>query len=264
VSRQTSRIGIPKAFAALAALGAALVLLPLAGLLFRAPWSQAAAVLTSPQALDALRLSVLVSVCAAIASLVIGLPLAWVLARWRSPFRGVLRALVVLPLVIPPVVGGVALLTAFGRRGLAGPALELAGVQLPFSTAGAVLAATFVSFPLLVLTVESGLRALDLRLEGAAMVMGASSGVTIRRVILPQLAPQIVAGMVLAWARALGEFGATIMFAGNMQGRTQTLPLAVFEVGQRDPAAAIVLSLLLVAVALAVLLSMRGRVLGGT
>ncbi len=193
-------------------------------------------------------------------SFLLGFPLAYVLAR--SDFRGrrLLRAIVILPLVMPPVVGGVALLTAFGRRGILGGGLAHLGIELPFTTGAAVLAATFVSFPLLILAVEAGLRSLDGRLEGAAETMGASNRYTLRRITLPLLRPQIAAGLVLAWARALGEFGATITFAGNLQGRTQTLPLAVFQTGQSDPGGAIVLSLLLVALSLVVLVLLRERV----
>jgi molybdate transport system permease protein len=168
---------------------------------------------------------------------------------------------VVLPLVLPPVVGGVGLLAALGRRGLVGRFLDPLGVQLAFSTAGAVVAATFVSFPLLVLAVEAGLRSLDPRLEAAAASLGASRWYTLRQVTLPLLAPQIGAGLALAWARALGEFGATITFAGNLRGRTQTLPLAVYETLQTDPDAAIALSLVLVALSALVLGLLRERLL---
>ena len=198
----------------------------------------------------------------ALLGLLVGFPLAWALAR--SQFRGkaLVRALVVLPLVMPPVVGGVALLSAFGRRGLVGgPLYEVFGLQITFTVWAAVLASTFVSFPLLVLALEVGLRSLDVRLEDAASTMGATRWYVLRRVTLPLLAPQIAAGLVLAWARALGEFGATITFAGNLPGRTQTLPLAVFEQLQTDPGGAIALSLLLVTVSLVVIVTLRGRFL---
>lgn len=199
---------------------------------------------------------------AAILSLVTGFPLAWALARGSFRGKALVRAIVVLPLVMPPVVAGVALLAAFGRRGAVGAWLfEWFGVQLTFTTTAAVLAATFVSFPLAVLVLEAGLRGLDARLEDAASTLGASRGYVLRRVTLPLLAPQVAAALVLSWARALGEFGATITFAGNLQGRTQTLPLAVFERLQTDPEAAFALSMLLIAVALAVILALRGRFL---
>jgi molybdate transport system permease protein len=254
---------MPAGFVALAALGVALVALPLLGLLIRTPWSRVGEILTSETALTALRLSLVVATTAAAISFVLGFPLAWALAR--GSFRGwrFLRALIVLPLVMPPVVAGVGLLAAFGRRsGLVGSWLyEWFGIQLTFTTAAAVLAATFVSFPLAVLALEAGLRGLDERLEDAASTLGASRWYVLRRVTLPLMGPQIAAALVLSWARALGEFGATITFAGNLQGRTQTLPLAVFERLQTDPEAAFAISMLLIAVAFAVILSLRGRFL---
>ncbi len=252
----------PLPFTVLAALGAALVALPLVGLVLRLPWSRLFDVLTTEGALMALRLSLVVATSAALVALLIGFPLAWLLAR--TSFRGktLVRALVVLPLVMPPVVAGVALLAAFGRRGVVGSVLfDAFGVQITFTSAAAILAAAFVSFPLAVLVLEAGLRSLDPRLEDAAGTMGASRWYTLRRVTLPLLAPQIVAGLVLAWARALGEFGATITFAGNLRGRTQTLPLATFEKLQTDPGGAFALSLLLIVIALVVLVALRGRFL---
>jgi len=251
----------PAAFALLAAAAVAFIALPLLGLIARAPWSQATAVISSPEALSALRLSLVVSTTAALITVTLGVPLAWVLTRARFPGRSLVRALAVLPLVLPPVVAGVALLAAFGRRGMFGPLLRAAGVQLPFSTAGAIVATAFVSLPLVVLAVESGLRSLDPRFEQAAAAMGASRWYAARRITLPLIAPQVLAGAVLAWARALGEFGATLMFAGNLQGKTQTLPLAVFQEGQQDPGAALVLALVLVVVSVAVLFALRSRVL---
>jgi molybdate transport system permease protein len=253
----------PAVFVVLAALGVALVALPLLGLLIRTPWSRVGEILTSETALTALRLSLVVATTAAAISFVLGLPLAWVLARGSFRGKTFLRALIVLPLVMPPVVAGVGLLAAFGRRsGLVGAWLyEWFGIQLTFTTAAAVLAATFVSFPLAVLVLEAGLRGLDERLEGAAATLGASRWYVLRRVSLPLMGPQIAAALVLSWARALGEFGATITFAGNLQGRTQTLPLAVFERLQTDPEAAFAISMLLIAVAFAVILTLRGRFL---
>jgi molybdate transport system permease protein len=252
----------PGVFLVLGTLGIAFVALPLAGLIQRTPWSRAADVLASDASQTALRLSVVVASAAAVLSLVVGFPLAWALARSSFPGRRVVRGLVILPLVMPPVVGGVGLLAAFGRRGFLGaPLYDVFGVQLTFTTMAAVLAATFVSFPLAVLAIEAGLRTLDTRLEDAAATLGGSRWYVLRRVTLPILAPQIAAGAVLCWARALGEFGATITFAGNSQGRTQTLPLAVFERLQTDPEGAIALSLLLVAVSLAVIVGLRARFL---
>jgi molybdate transport system permease protein len=228
----------------------------------RTPWSRAGRVLTSPAALSALRLSLIVASTAAVLSVVLGFPLAWVLARTRVPGGSLIRALVVLPLVMPPVVAGVALLAAFGRLGLLGSLLYRAfGTQIVFTTGAAIIAATFVSLPLAVLALEAGLRSLDRRLEDAAATMGASAFTRLVRITLPLLRPQIAAAVVLAWARALGEFGATITFAGNLQGRTQTLPLAVFETLQTDPEGAFAMSMLLIAVALVVILALRARFL---
>jgi molybdate transport system permease protein len=252
----------PGVFVVLAILGIAFVALPLGGLIQRTPWSRAAAVLTSDSSLTALRLSIVVATSAAVLSLVLGFPLAWALSRSSFPGRWVVRGLVILPLVMPPVVGGVALLAVFGRRGFLGaPLYDIFGLHLTFTTPAAVLAAAFVSFPLAVLALEAGLRSFDTRLEDAAATLGGSRWYVLRRVTLPMLAPQLAAGLVLCWARALGEFGATITFAGNLQGRTQTLPLAVFERLQTDPEGAIALSLLLVALSLAVIVGLRGRFL---
>jgi len=243
-------------------MGVLLVALPLLGLVVRTPWTRIAEVLTNETTLTALRLSLVVATSAAAISLVTGFPLAWALARGSFRGKTLVRALVVLPLVMPPVVAGVGLLAAFGRRGLVGSWLhDWFGVQLTFTTAAAVLAATFVSLPLAVLALEAGFRGLDERLEDAASTLGASRWYVLRRVTLPLMAPQIAAAAVLSWARALGEFGATITFAGNLQGRTQTLPLAVFEKLQTDQAAAFAISMLLIAIAAAVIFALRGRFL---
>jgi molybdate transport system permease protein len=261
-SFQPRRRRTPAAFVALAALGVLLVGLPLLGLLVRTPWTRIVEVLTGETALVALRLSLLVATAAAAIAVLTGFPLAWALARGSFRGKTLVRAIVVLPLVMPPVVAGVGLLAAFGRKGIVGSWLyEWFGVQITFTTAAAVLAASFVSFPLAVLTLEAGLRGLDDRLEDAAATMGASRWYVLRRVTLPLLRPQIAAALVLAWARALGEFGATITFAGNLQGRTQTLPLAVYERLQSDTDAAFALSMLLIIVALSVIIALRGRFL---
>ena len=255
------RPAAPRVISVLAVGGAALVGLPLVALLVRAPWSDAWSVLTSEEALTALRLSIEVSLLAALGSVVLGAPLGWVLARASFPGRSALRAVAILPLVLPPVVAGIGLLAALGRSGLVGRLLFETGVQVTFTTAGAVIAATFVSMPLVVIAVEAGLRSMDDRYEDAAATLGARPTFRLLHVVLPLLRPQLVAGAVLAWARALGEFGATITFAGNLQGRTQTLPLAVFEERQTEPGAAILMSLLLVAVSVGVLIAMRDRLL---
>lgn len=248
---------------AVAGVTVAFLVLPLVALVRQVSWSTLGPDLTSPLALDALRLSLVCSLWATALSLVFGLPLAWVLAR--VPFRGrsVVRALTVLPLVVPPVVGGVALLLAFGRQGEPGRWLyEWFGVQLTFSTAGAVLAETFVAMPFLIITVEAALRSSDGRLEEAASTLGAGRWETFRLVTLPTILPSVVAGTALTWARALGEFGATITFAGDIEGRTQTLPLAIYLALQGSTHVAVALSLVLVAVSLGVLVALRGRWIG--
>ncbi len=248
---------------ALAGLGLLLFLLPLAGLVVRAPWSQVGPALVAPATLTALALSLFCSVAATGAALVLGIPLALVLARTTGTLRAVLRALTTLPMVLPPVVGGVALLLAFGRRGLVGSLLYQAfGLQIPFTTTAAVLAETFVAMPFLVIAVEGGLRALDHRYEEAARALGAKGWMVFARVTLPLLRPAIFSGAVLCWARALGEFGATITFAGNFPGRTQTVPLAVYVALETQPDGAIALSLILLVVSLAILAGMRDRWLG--
>ena len=211
---------IPAGFVVLAALGVALVALPLLGLVLRTPWSRIVEILTSETALTALRLSLIVATMAAAISFVLGFPLAWVLVRSTFPGKTLVRAVVILPLVMPPVVAGVGLLAAFGRRsGLIGSWLyDWFGIQLTFTTAAAVLAATFVSFPLAVLALEAGLRGLDERLEDAAATLGASRWYILRRVTLPLMGPQIAAALVLSWSRALGEFGATIRSRGTCRG----------------------------------------------
>ena len=245
----------------LAAAGVAFFVLPLVALVSRVPWQSALGALAGAEALTALRLSLVVSIAATALALVWGVPLAWVYARVRFPGRDLVRALTTLPMVLPPVVGGVALLLAFGRRGLVGESLDALGIRIPFTTAGAILAATFVAMPFLVLTVEAGLRSMDRRFEDAARTLGASRWKVFRDVTLPLIAPSLFAGAVLCWARALGEFGATITFAGNLPGVTQTLPLAVYLELESRPDVATVLSLVLLAVSLAVLVALRDRYL---
>lgn len=247
----------------LATVGVVFFVVPLMSLVARTPWSELASILGSEVVVAALRLSLVSSIGATVLSLVLGFPLAWVLARVRFPGRSLLRGLVLLPLVLPPVVGGAALLFALGRRGVVGGTLhELTGLVLPFSIWGVVLSATFVAMPFLVITVEGALRNLDARYEGAAATLGASRWTVLRRVTIPMIAPSLLAGIVLTWARALGEFGATITFAGNLQGRTQTLPLAVFVALESDRDTAVALSLLMVAVSLTVLVALRKRWMG--
>lgn len=243
-----------------ALLGLAFLVVPLIALLIRAPWHSLPQQLTSTGVWTALRLSLETATLATAVCLVLGVPLAWLLARTRFPGRRLVRSLVILPLVLPPVVGGVALLLALGRNGVVGRWLDDAfGITLPFSTPGVVVAEAFVAMPFLVISVEGTLRAADPRYEEAAATLGASRFTAFRRVTLPLIGPGIAAGAVLAWARALGEFGATITFAGNFPGRTQTMPLAVYLALQDDPDAAIALSLVLLAVSITVLAGLRDR-----
>ena len=240
------------------------MLLPLVALLVRAPWRGLGRLLSENDVLTALRLSLECATAATAASLVFGVPLAWVLARMRFPGIGLLRALVTLPLVLPPVVGGIALLLALGRNGIVGRYLDQwFGVTLPFTTPGVIVAETFVAMPFLVVTVEGALRTADRDIEEAAVTLGASRLTVFRRITLPVIAPSLVAGSILCWARALGEFGATITFAGNFPGTTQTMPLAIYNAFEQDPEAAIALSLVLLLVAVIVLTALRDRWLRG-
>jgi molybdate transport system permease protein len=259
VDSANRRNSVPTGVVLVAGVGALFVTLPIIALLVRTPWSDLGGSLARSGAWTALRVSLVVSLAAAAISVLLGVPLAFVLARSRVPGRALLRAVALLPLVLPPVVGGIALLAALGRSGLIGRWLAHAGIQLTFTTAGAVIATAFVSMPLVVLATETGLRAIPPGFEDAARASGASRTYTLRRVTLPMLRSQIIAGAVLAWARALGEFGATITFAGNLHGRTQTLPLAVFVAQQIDPGGAVATSLILVAVSVGVLVLMRKR-----
>jgi molybdate transport system permease protein len=252
---------LPLGIAIVAVIGMAFVAFPVVALVVRAPWGEMGRVVTGAGVGTALRLSIVVSLGATTLSLLLGVPLAWVLARVSLPGLSVIRAIVVLPVVLPPVVGGIGLLMALGREGVVGRWLaDSIGLQITFTTWAAVIAATFVSMPLVVLAVEAGLRSIDQRYEGAAAALGGRPRYVIRRIVLPMLGPQLAAGAVLAWARALGEFGATITFAGNLAGRTQTLPLAVYQARATDPGGAVVLSLILVALSVAVLIAMRDRI----
>ncbi|AYN42427.1 molybdate ABC transporter permease subunit [Streptomyces dangxiongensis] len=254
------RRGVPLPLLLPGLLALAFLLLPLLALLVRAPWRSLPEELTSMEVWQALELSLVTATAATAVCLVLGVPLAWLLARTDFPGRGLVRALVTLPLVLPPVVGGVALLLALGRNGVIGKWLDSwFGITLPFTTAGVVVAEAFVALPFLVISVEGTLRAADPRYEEAATTLGASRFTAFRRVTLPLIAPGVAAGAVLAWARALGEFGATITFAGNFPGRTQTMPLAVYLALQNDPEAAVSLSLVLLTVSIAVLAGLRDR-----
>lgn len=257
-SRRTARP--PALLLILAGTGLAVFVVPLIGLVGKVPWSRLPDLLARDVVGDALRLSVVTSVSATAIAALVGVPLAWVLARVEFRGKALVRGFVLLPLVLPPVVGGAALLFALGRRGvIGGPLNDLTGLVLPFSTWGVVMAATFVAMPFLVITVEGALRNLDTRFEGAAASLGAGRWRVLLRVTLPMIAPSLAAGLALTWARALGEFGATITFAGNLQGRTQTLPLAVFVALENERDTAIVLSLVMVIISLAVLIGLRDR-----
>ncbi|MFB1045050.1 ABC transporter permease [Streptomyces chrestomyceticus] len=259
-----SGLRAPVALALPAVLAVAFLLVPMAGILARTSWGDLAAHLTSPEVTEALRISLVVSFWSLGLSLLLGVPLAWLLARVDFPGKAVVRSLVLLPMVLPPTVGGVALLLGFGRRGLLGGLLDSwFGVQLPFHTAGAVVAATFVSMPFLVISLEGALAGLHVRYEETAASLGAGPLRVFRTVTLPMIAPGLAAGAALTWARALGEFGATITFAGNLPGVTQTLPLQVYLLLQDSTEAATSVSLLLLAIATAVLVALRGRWAGG-
>jgi molybdate transport system permease protein len=242
----------PVSLTVAATLGALFLALPLAGLLVRAPWGRMLDLVTTPTARTALRLSLQCSFGALGLALVTGVPLAWLLARHDFPGKSLLRAVVLVPLVLPPVVGGIALLLAFGRNGIV-------PLHLAFTTWGAMAAEAFVAMPFLVLAVEGAIASLDTRFEDVASTLGAGPVTTFRRVTLPLIAPGLAAGAALAWARALGEFGATITFAGNLPGETQTLPLAVYVALQQDQEAAVALSVLLLALSAAVLFALRRR-----
>lgn len=236
-----------------AALGSLFIVLPLAAMLTRVDWAQLPSLLTSQSALTALALSLRTSLIATALCVVLGVPMALVLARTQFRGQGVVRSLVLLPLVLPPVVAGIALLYTFGRRGLLGHSLEVLGVQIAFSTTAVIMAQTFVAMPFLVLSVEGALRTAGQRYESVAATLGASPTTVLRRVTLPLVLPALVSGAVLSFARALGEFGATITFAGSLEGTTRTLPLEVYLQRESDPDAAVALSLLLILVAVLVI-----------
>jgi len=246
-----------------ATIAVALLVLPLVALVVRAPWGQLGALLARPEVSQALGLSLGSAATSTLICLVLGVPLAVVLARsgdWPPVARRLLRALVTVPLVLPPVVGGVALLLLLGRRGLIGQWLdEWFGFTIPFTTVAVVIAQVFVAMPFLVLAVEGALRGSDSRFEIAASTLGASRFTVFRRITLPLVAPGVSAGALLCFTRALGEFGATITFAGSFPGVTQTLPISTYLELQRDPDAAIALSLILMVVSVVVLVSLRDR-----
>ena len=246
-----------------AALAVLLLTMPLVAMLVALDWRTLPDQLASPALRSALWLSVTTSTAAMLVCLVLGLPLAWVLARVDFRGRKLVRVLVTVPMVLPPVVAGVALRTAFGRSGLFGePLLVATGFAFPFTAWGVVLAHIFVSLPFVVLSIEGSLRSADPEYDAAAATLGASRWTTFRRVTIPLSWPGIAAGMVLGWARSLGEFGATITFNGNYPGRTQTMPTLIYVTRQSDQDAALTMSLVMLVVSIAVLLLLRDRWLG--
>ena len=244
---------LPRWVFVIAALGAGFVLLPLAAMTTRVDWLRFGELITSESSIAAFWLSLKTSGASTLACLILGVPMALVLARTRFPGQGVVRALVLLPLVLPPVVGGIALLYTFGRRGLLGQTLEVLGLQIAFSTTAVIIAQTFVALPFLVVSLEGSLRTLGQRYEVVAATLGARPTTILRRVTLPLVLPGLLSGTVLSFARSLGEFGATLTFAGSLQGVTRTLPLEIYLQREVDPDAAVALSLVLVAIALAVI-----------
>jgi molybdate transport system permease protein len=242
----------------------AFLIVPVIAIFVRAPWGALAQDLSTSDARDALRLSLETTLVSTAICGVLGVPLAWLLARTTFRGRSLVRALVTLPLVLPPVVGGIALLLALGRNGIIGrPLNEAFGITFPFTTAGVVLAQTFVALPFMVISVEGAFRASDARYDEAASTLGATRWSTFRRVTLPLALPGIVAGAVLSWARALGEFGATVTFAGNFPGVTRTMPVQIYLARYQDTDSAIALSLVLIVVSVAVLALLRERWLSG-
>lgn len=253
-----------------ALIGVAFLVLPTVALLVRAPWSHLASIYSHADAADgidvagAIRLSVIASLVSTAVAVVLGVPLAWLLARVRFPGRGLIRGAVTMPLVLPPVVGGLALLLAFGRRGIVGSTLDSAfGLSLSFTPTAVVLAQTFVAMPFLVVTLEGAFRSADLGLEEAAATLGARRTRVFTHVTLPLVVPSLISGMVLCWARALGEFGATMLFAGNVMDRTQTAPTGVLTAFQSSPEDAVALSLPMMLIAIVVLVALRERWLRG-
>ncbi|MDY0912962.1 ABC transporter permease [Rathayibacter festucae] len=244
---------LPRWVVAVAAVGGAFVLLPLIGILTRVDWAGFVPLVTSDSSIAALLLSLRTAGVATLLCLVIGVPMALTLARTSFPGQGLVRALVLLPLVLPPVVGGIALLYTFGRLGLLGGTLEALGIRIAFSTTAVILAQTFVALPFLVLSLEGALRSAGDRYESVAATLGARPSTVLRRVTLPLILPGLLSGAILSFARALGEFGATLTFAGSLQGVTRTLPLEIYLQRETDPDAAVALSLVLVVVAVLVI-----------
>ncbi len=258
--RSQAGLGGASAFVVLAAISAAFLGLPVVILVVRAVFGGSfAASLTSATVLDALVLSLTTTAVSLVVTVVLGTPLAFLLARRRFRGSSLIEAIVDLPIVLPPSVAGLALLLVFGRSGLLGAPLAALGLTIPFTTLAVVLAQVFVSAPFFIRSARGGFAAVDRDLEDAARVDGAGEGAVLRFITIPLAAPALAAGLVMSWARALGEFGATIMFAGSLAGRTQTLPLVVygeFQAGDLD--GSIAAGAILVMAAAGVLLAVRG------
>lgn len=249
------RPGVPALLLPLAGLGALVIVLPVVGLAARVPWTDFLNLVTSEDSLTALRLSAQTAVTAAAICVLLGVPLGMLLARYEFPGRRVLRAMVLLPIVLPPVVGGLALLATFGRTGLLAAPMEATGIDIAFTTTAVVCAQIFVSLPFVVMSIEGSMRTHGTDYETAAAVLGAGPARTFAVVTLPLLTPAIASAAVLAFARALGEFGATLTFAGSLAGTTRTLPLEIYLARETDPDAAVAVSMLLVAIALVVVVT---------
>jgi molybdate transport system permease protein len=251
--KANDRFGVPSWIVVVAVVGGLFILLPLVALVTRVDWANFIPLITSQASIDALLLSLRTSLIATVLCIILGVPMAVVLAR--TAFRGqrIVRALVLLPLVLPPVVGGLALLYLFGRRGLLGSTFDFFGISIAFSTTAVILAQTFVALPFLVLSLEGALRTAGTRFEAVAATLGARPSTVLWRVTLPLVLPAVVSGAVLSFARALGEFGATLTFAGSLQGVTRTLPLEIYLQREIDPDTAVALALVLVVVALVVI-----------
>ena len=247
---------------ALALIGLLFFTIPVVSLLARMPWSRVPEVISNREIWDALRISLIVSTSAVTLSFICGFPIAWIMTRYSSRWTRIIRVVVLMPMVLPPIVGGVALLSAFGANSPIGQLLDMIGIRLPFSMAGAILAATFVSSPFMIITLESGMRRLDRPLEQAGQALGATQWTIIRKIILPGLRPAIIGGTALTWARAMGEFGATIAFAGNRPGHTQTLPLAIYQALQSDMDRALLISAELILITACLMIFVRTRSMG--
>ena len=257
-SRTGAPSGVPRWVFVPATVGALFIVLPLVAMASRVEWSQFFSLISSDSSVAALRLSLRTSAMSTLLCILLGVPMALVLARTSFRGQSMVRSLVLLPLVLPPVVGGIALLYTFGRRGLLGETLDVLGLQIAFSTTAVVIAQTFVALPFMVVSLEGTLRTAGQRYEVVAATLGARPTTVLRRITLPLVLPGLAAGAVLSFARALGEFGATITFAGSLEGVTRTLPLEIYLQRESDPDAAVALSLVLVVIAVLVIGLVRG------